>query len=59
MAEEMDKGTKFLIGSGVSGVALSVLVLYNYPQKYWIPWVLTIMGCAGTTTVGGWYFFTD
>ena len=58
-SEPMSEGTKFLIGTGFVTATFSVLVLYNYPQKYWIPWFLTIIGCAGTTTVGAWYFFTD
>ena len=59
MAEEMDAGTKFLIGVGVSAGALAGIVIYNYPQKYWIPWLLIGMGCGGTTGLVGFFMFLD
>ena len=55
----MDAGTKFLITTGGVAGCLSVLILYNYPQKYWIPLLFIIMGSAGTSALGGWYFFAD
>jgi hypothetical protein len=59
MSEPMDAGTKFLITTGGVAGCLSVLILYNYPQKYWIPLLFIIMGSAGTSALGGWYFFAD
>ena len=51
----MDDGTKNLVGIGVGGTALSVIVLYNYPQKYWIPWLLVLEGCFATVGFTGLY----
>jgi hypothetical protein len=59
MSEPMDAGTKFLIGATVSGVALGALVLYNYPQKYWIPWLIIIEGCVGTTMTVGFFVLKE
>lgn len=59
MAEEMDKGTKFVIGAAVGGAGLSFAILYNYPQKYWIPWFFILAGSMGTTIMVGAYMFSD
>jgi hypothetical protein len=59
MSEPMDEGTKTIIGMAVTAGALGGLVLYNYPQKYWIPWLFILVGSAGTSAIGGWYFFAD
>ena len=53
------KATDQLVSIFVSGGALSILVLYNYPQKYWIPWLLVIQGCLGTSAIGAFYFFGE
>ena len=55
----MDAGTKFLIGVGISAGALAGIVIYNYPQKYWIPWLLIGMGCGGTTGLVGYFMLSD
>ena len=59
MAEEMDAGTKFLIGVGISAGALAGIVIYNYPQKYWIPWLIIIEGCVGTTMTVGFFVLKE
>ena len=59
MSEPMDEGTKRIMGTSAIAGALSIAILYNYPQKYWIPWLFIIMGSAGTSFVGAWYFLSD
>ena len=59
MSEPMDKGTKALIGVGISAGVLGGIVIYNYPQKYWIPWLLIGMGCGATTGLVGFFMFLD
>ena len=55
----MDQGTKMIMGTSATAAGLYIAILYNYPQKYWIPWLFIIMGSAGTSFVGAWYFLSD